>query len=95
MEIEVLATESLSQLNYQVLGKGDVIVTEVLSVPNSKNFSFTFTPSLAMIPKANVIVFYITTDGEIISDSLKVEFGNELRNFVSKTANEFTDNYEE
>jgi CD109 antigen len=53
-----------------------------MTIPNKKSFQFEFMPTLEMVPKASVIVFYITDDGEIISDSLKIEFGNELRNFV-------------
>lgn len=36
-----------------------------------------------MVPKANLIVYYIRPDGEIVSDRLKIEFDNELQNFVS------------
>jgi CD109 antigen len=35
-----------------------------------------------MIPKSKVVVYYITPDGEIISDSAEIEFENELVNFV-------------
>lgn len=77
------ATEDLSQLTYQVVGKGDVIVSEVVKVPNTKKFQFEFTPTLAMVPKSNVIVFYIRENGEIVSDSTKIEFENELPNSVS------------
>lgn len=79
----MLATENLKQLTYQILGKGNVIASEIVEVPNKKDFQIEFTPSLAMIPKVSVIVYYITSDGEIVSDSLKLEFGNELNNFVS------------
>jgi CD109 antigen len=72
----------LNQFTYQLAGKGDVIISDVVKVPNKKNFQFDFSPTLAMIPKANVIVYYITEDGEIISDNLKIEFANELKNFV-------------
>lgn len=78
-----MATDNLSQLNYQVVGKGDVVKSERVQVPNAKDFQFEFKPSLAMIPKTNVIVYYITADGEIISDRVEIEFGNELKNFVS------------
>lgn len=81
--IDVKATENLSQLTYQVLEKGNVIVSETIQVNNTKDFQFDFQPTMAMIPKAKVIVFYITSGGEIISDTLTVNFGNELGNFVS------------
>lgn len=36
-----------------------------------------------MVPKANLIVYYIREDGEIVSDQITIEFGDELQNFVS------------
>lgn len=36
-----------------------------------------------MVPNAKLLVFYITSSGEIISDSVGIEFGSDLRNFVS------------
>lgn len=73
----------MNKLTYQVLGRGDVIISRTVQLPNSKNFNFRFLASFAMVPKANLIVYYIRPDGEIISDQLKVEFENELQNFVS------------
>lgn len=35
-----------------------------------------------MVPKAQLIVYYMK-DGEIISDTIDIEFGEELHNFVS------------
>lgn len=35
-----------------------------------------------MVPHVNLLVFYITEEGEIISDNVQIEFGNDLRNFV-------------
>lgn len=82
LKLDVLSIKELSQVVYQVIAKGDVVVSETITVPNKKSFKLEFMPTLAMLPKANVVVFYITDDGEIISDSLKIEFGNELRNHI-------------
>jgi CD109 antigen len=83
VSIDVIATEEMDQLTYQVLGRGDVIISRTVQVPNSRNFNFRFLASFAMVPKANLIVYYIRPDGEIISDKIKIEFGDELQNFVS------------
>jgi CD109 antigen len=82
VKIDVLATKNLNQITYHVIGKGDIIVSETITIPGERSFQFEFMPTMAMVPKASVVVFYITDDGEIISDSLKIEFGNELRNFI-------------
>lgn len=83
MKIDILSTHELKKLNYQVFAKGGIVLSETIEVPNEKNFLLEITPTIAMVPKADIIVFYMTPDGEIISDTIKVEFENELSNFVS------------
>lgn len=73
----------MSQLTYQVLGRGDVIVSKTFPVYGSTKYNFRFLASFAMVPKASLVVYYIRTDGEIISDHIKIELGDELNNYVS------------
>lgn len=73
----------MDQLTYHVMGNGDLIESNNIEVPNAENVKFTLNPTLSMIPSAKVVVFYITPDGEIISDSMTVEFDKELKNYVS------------
>ncbi|CRK99838.1 CLUMA_CG013142, isoform D [Clunio marinus] len=82
VSVDVMATEEMNQLTYQVLGRGDVIISRTLQVPNSRSFNFRFLASFAMVPKANLVVYYIRDDGEIISDKLKIELSDELQNFI-------------
>lgn len=69
-------------LSYQVLGKGDIILTNTLEVLNRKNHIITFIGSFAMVPKAQFIVHFVKDD-EIISDRIEIEFNDDLQNFVS------------
>lgn len=85
MSVDVIATEQMNQLTYQIMGRGDVIHSRTLQVPSSRNFNFRFLASFAMVPKASVVVYYIRPDGEMITDQLKIEFGDELQNFVRTT----------
>lgn len=71
-------------MSYQVIGRGDIIITNTLEIPNSKSHTFSFLASFAMVPKAQVIVHYIKDDA-IISDKLEIEFADDLQNFVSCT----------
>lgn len=80
--IDVQSTESLRYLSYQVLGRGDIIVTNAVEIPNRKSHTITFLASFAMVPKAQFIVHYIK-DNEIISDKLEIDLGTDLQNFVS------------
>jgi len=83
VSVDVAATEEFESLTYQVLGRGDVIVSKTIPVSPTQNYNFKFLASFAMVPKASLIVYYIRSDGEIISDTLKMEFADELQNFVS------------
>jgi len=45
-----------------------------------KKTDFSFTATDEMAPSSHVIVYYITSDGEIISDKLKFELESDLKN---------------
>lgn len=53
-----------------------------LQVPDTNIQSFKFLATFAMVPKAKLIVYYLN-DGEIVSDHMDIEFGEDLQNFVS------------
>lgn len=82
VSVEVTSTEPLEYFTYQILGRGDIIVTKTESVPKTNYYVFNFLASFAMVPKAQLIVYYMK-NGEIISDKLDIDFGEELHNFVS------------
>lgn len=84
MSVNVLATEELSSITFQIMGRSDVILSKTLAVAGSKSVDFTFMPTVAMMPKAELVVYYMRPDGEIISDHLKIKFGFQLQNFVSE-----------
>lgn len=83
ISVDVISTEEMNVLTYQVLGRGDIIVTRTLPVNGLKKYNFRFLASFSMVPKANLVVYYIRPDGEIISDHVKIELGDELQNSVS------------
>lgn len=68
-------------ISYQVLGRGDVIVTNTIEIPNRSSHQVSFLVSFAMVPKAQFIVHFIHNN-EVVSDHLEIEFGNDLQNFV-------------
>jgi CD109 antigen len=83
--IEVLATAELKNLSYQVFGRGKLIESNSVVVDNVKRHKLEIKSNAMMIPKASVVVSYLTGGGEIVSDWTEVEFGNELINFVNLT----------
>jgi CD109 antigen len=82
VNIEVLSTKEIAKLSYHVMGKGKLVDSQTVNFDNSKRHVLNITPKVSMVPKARVIVYYLTANGEIISDKIDVEFGNELSNFV-------------
>lgn len=82
MTIEVQSTEGLRYLSYQVIGRGDIILSNSIEIPNRKSHIINFLASFAMVPKAQFIVHYIK-DSEIVSDRLEIDLGDDLQNFVS------------
>lgn len=81
--IDVVCTEEMTTITYQILARGDVIISKTLFVGGRKNFNFHFLASFAMVPKASIVVYYIRADGEIIADNIKMELSEELQNYVS------------
>ncbi|KAJ6641357.1 CD109 antigen [Pseudolycoriella hygida] len=83
IRINVLSTTEISELSYHLFIPKNVIGSETIRMPPTKSYDFEFSPTCEMIPKVKLVVFYITDDGEIISDSLAIEFENNLRNFIN------------
>lgn len=82
VNVEVVTTENIKEFFYQVLGRGDIIVSGAVQVPNAKRQTFKFLATFAMVPKAQLVVFYIRPDGELVSDRIDIEFSSELANYV-------------
>jgi hypothetical protein len=80
----VRATEKLTSFVYQVLSRGDVLISKFVSVAGQKSHVFKFLASFLMAPKADLIVYYMREDAEMVSDHTQIEFGNQLNNFVSE-----------
>jgi CD109 antigen len=80
--VEVYATEKLTRLTYNVMGRGVLTLAETFDVSNDHNTTFKFKGTFDMIPKADLLVYYVRPDGELISDKIKIKFSNQLRNFV-------------
>jgi CD109 antigen len=73
----------LDYITYEVIGRGDVLVSNTIPLNKEKSVSFKFMGTFAMVPKATLLVYYIRPDGEMVSDRVEVSFGDELNNFVS------------
>jgi CD109 antigen len=81
--IECVSNAKMKHLNYLVLGMNRVLASARLNVGGAKKFRFFFWPTVDMLPVSRIVLFYLTGDGEIISDRVELNYGSELRNFVS------------
>ncbi|KAJ8921010.1 hypothetical protein NQ315_015806 [Exocentrus adspersus] len=82
VEVAVNCTEPLRYINYVLMGRGDVLITNTFQVDNKKEFKFHFTATHAMVPVCHLIVYYVRPDGEMVGDALDIEVDGLLQNFV-------------
>lgn len=82
VSVEVRSTENMKYFTYQVIGRGDVLDSNTVEVPEAKIFKFKFLATFAMVPKAKVLVYFIGSTGEIISDKIEINFAAVFQNPV-------------
>lgn len=88
IEFEVNATEPMSHLTYQVMGRGSMVSARTIPVPNEKVYRFSFRVSSQMAPKARVIVYYIrNSNKEIVADAVNFEVEGVFRTQVNVRSN--------
>ncbi|XP_023225702.1 CD109 antigen-like isoform X2 [Centruroides sculpturatus] len=88
VEFEVNATEPMSHLTYQVMGRGSMVLARTIPVPNEKVYRFSFRVSSQMAPKARVIVYYVrNTNKEIVADAVNFEVQGVFRTQVNIRSN--------
>lgn len=81
--ITVTSTEPMRYINYVLMGRGDVLITNTFQVDNSRAYKFRFIATHAMVPVCHLFVYYVREDGELIGDALDIEIDGVLQNFVS------------
>jgi hypothetical protein len=83
VDFELTTTsKSTSFAVFQVLAKGLLKMSKLIPLDDGYA-NFSITPKFSYTPKAHCIVYFITEDGDLISDSLVLNFDNQFPNFVS------------
>ncbi|XP_070496240.1 CD109 antigen-like [Chironomus tepperi] len=79
----VTSNTEIDHLNYKIIGSSGYIETR--SIKFEKNFEkfIEIIPSPSMGSSIKLIVFYITEDGELISDKTSVDLDGNLGNYVN------------
>ncbi|XP_071088381.1 CD109 antigen-like isoform X2 [Haliotis cracherodii] len=81
VNFDVKVTESISELVYQVMSRGSIVDTGYINKANLTSFSIPVTSKMA--PNARIIVYYVRTDGEIVTDSVSFDVDGAFENKVS------------
>lgn len=80
--VDVLSSVPMSYLTYQLLGRGDILATDTVPLSDRTSHQLKFLASFAMLPRAEVIVFYVR-DGQLVSSKLEVSISDGLQNSVT------------
>ena len=82
-KLEIVSNVRINRVNYLVFARNKIVVRGQARGSNTKTLKFNFQPTFSMTPSAKIIVFYVASNGEIISDYKFLNFDNLLPNFVS------------
>jgi len=85
--VEVVATEPLKKVVYEVMGRGDIVLARSFQVEETAtSHSFTFTVNHKMAPKSRIIAYYVRPDNqEIVADALNFDVEGVFRTPVTLT----------
>ena len=79
----------LSKYNtlFKVLSRGAIVSAGNIDGGNKKSVSFSIQVNAKMAPNARIVVYYVRTDGEIVTDSISFDvegvFENQVKFFQS------------
>lgn len=73
----------MTELFAKVSSNGDIIESKVFAVQNVETFEVEIKPNFKMGSVVKIVIYYITDGGEIISDSLSLDYEPEFENKVS------------
>lgn len=79
--VAVTSNVNMKYFVYQIVGRGDILLSRTVDVRDSLESSFKFIATFAMMPVARILL-YMVVDGEFIFDELEINFGTDLANFV-------------
>ncbi|XP_035709663.1 CD109 antigen isoform X3 [Folsomia candida] len=90
VEVDVTATVQFDTLYYELVGRGDLLISRKVSLRNpSDRLNFRVLAPINSAPKATLII-HIIHENEIIADAVEFNVGGSLDNFlnITMTANQ-------
>jgi hypothetical protein len=75
-------SERIPKIYFVLLSRGSVVLFGDHYTGNEKSFKLNFIAAFEMVSAADLLIYYIRPDGELISDLVKIQFEKVLPNFV-------------
>ncbi|KAL9927450.1 thioester-containing protein 3 [Glossina fuscipes fuscipes] len=79
--VMVRCNEPIKYFIYQLVGRGDILLSRSVEVSDSTQYTFKFLATFAMMPRAKLLI-YTVINGELVYDELDVELEESLLNNV-------------
>ncbi|XP_070574483.1 CD109 antigen-like [Ptychodera flava] len=83
----VTATEPFTSYFYQVLSRGSIVTEDVVQGAGDEEDTFILDITHEMAPIAQIVVYYMRNNGEMVADSISVTVKNPFENEVSVAFN--------
>jgi Alpha-2-macroglobulin bait region domain/Macroglobulin domain MG4 len=82
--VSVQGTELMQEIYYYVIGRGTLLLSGHCRWEGKDHkTTFEFPTNFQMVPTATLLVYYIRSDAEIVSDRLKLTFEDDLSSKIS------------
>nr|KAG5703700.1 hypothetical protein BaRGS_022989 [Batillaria attramentaria] len=87
VNFEVKATEGMKELVYQVLSRGSIVDAGSVDAGGATSYRFSIPLQASMAPNSRIVIYYVRTDGEIVTDSISFDVDGAFQNQVSISMN--------
>jgi CD109 antigen len=78
IQFQVGCQDKVSKLSYYIVGRGNVLVSQVVDMAGKNMGVFEFDSTLTMAPSSSLVVYYVTESGDIFSDETDFTFEPEI-----------------
>jgi Alpha-2-macroglobulin bait region domain len=68
----------MTKLSYYIVGRGQVLVSQVVDMVSKNIGVFEFDSVLTMAPSSSLVVYFVSDTGEILSDETEFTFEPEV-----------------
>ncbi|KAL5016374.1 hypothetical protein ScPMuIL_005963 [Solemya velum] len=82
-QFEMRSTETSFNAVYQIMSRGSIVAAEYIARSYLKTIMFSVPVTSQMAPNARIIVYYVRTDGEVVTDSISFDVDGTFQNQVS------------